>query len=142
MKITPDIIDLVKSSIDIVDVVSDYFPLKRSGRNYKALCPFHQEKTPSFMVNADRQIFRCFGCGAGGDVIEFVMKQEGYSFMEALRALAERGRVSLPETTPENASRRERLLRLHETAAGFYHWVLTKSDRGRAGRTGSDLRVA
>jgi len=134
VKITPDIIDLVKSSIDIVDVVSDYFPLKRSGRNYKALCPFHQEKTPSFMVNADRQIFRCFGCGAGGDVIEFVMKQEGYSFMEALRALAERGRVSLPETTPENASRRERLLRLHETAAGFYHWVLTKSDRGRAGR--------
>lgn len=134
MKFSSDIVDQVKTSTDIVTVISEYFPLKRSGRNFKALCPFHDERTPSFMVNPERQIFHCFGCGAGGDVIAFVMRQEGYSFPEALRHLAERAGMSLPSNDPAAASRHERLLSLHDLAAGFFRWGLSSSRYGARAR--------
>jgi len=134
VKLSGDIVDQVKTGVDIVAVVSEYFPLKRAGRSFKALCPFHDEKTPSFTVSPERQAFHCFGCGAGGDVIAFVMRKEGLSFPEALRQLARRAGVSLPEADPAAAGRRERLLSLHELAAGFFHWGLISSRLGASAR--------
>jgi DNA primase len=94
---TDRVLEEIKSKIDIVDFISDYVQLKKSGQNWKGLCPFHSEKTPSFMVNPSRQIFHCFGCSAGGDVISFVSKYENLSFGESLRLLAKKAGVSLPE---------------------------------------------
>ncbi len=129
-----DQLDLVNSSNDIVEIVSQYLPLKRSGRNFKALCPFHNEKTPSFTVSPEKQIFHCFGCGAGGDVFSFVMRKENMTFPEAVRYLARRANVRLPEADPRAASRREKLYELHQMAAEFYHWGLTKSRAGERAR--------
>ncbi len=91
-----DIISRVRDSVDIVDLVSGYVSLKKTGKNHTGLCPFHAEKTPSFSVNPDKQIFHCFGCGAGGDVFKFIELQEGLNFPEAVRALAGRAGISLP----------------------------------------------
>ncbi len=77
------VLNQIQDRLDIVEIISSYVPLKNSGRNFKACCPFHQEKTPSFMVNPDKQIFHCFGCGAGGNLFSFVMKQERKDFREA-----------------------------------------------------------
>ncbi|MDP8235579.1 MAG: DNA primase [Candidatus Erginobacter occultus] len=131
---SPDQVDLVNSSNDIVEVVSQYLPLKRSGRNFKALCPFHSEKTPSFTVSPDKQIFHCFGCGAGGDVFSFVMRKENMTFPEAVRYLARRANVQLPEADPRAASRREKLFELHRLAADYFHWGLTRSRAGERAR--------
>jgi len=98
----PDhVIDEIKSRADIVEVVSGYFPLRQSGANFRALCPFHDERTPSFNVNQAKQIFHCFGCGEGGNVFTFVMKYEKISFPEAARMLAARYGVTIPETGRE-----------------------------------------
>ncbi len=91
MKLSGDIVEQVKSGVDIVAVVSEYFPLKRAGRSFKALCPFHDEKTPSFTVSPERQAFHCFGCGAGGDVIAFVMRKEVLSRGASAAGPARRG---------------------------------------------------
>jgi DNA primase len=91
-----DIISRVRDSVDIVDLVSGYVSLKKTGKNHTGLCPFHAEKTPSFSVNPDKQIFHCFGCGAGGDVFKFIELQEGLNFPDAVRALAGRAGISLP----------------------------------------------
>ena len=119
------VVDDVKARLDILDVVSGYVSLQKAGRNFKALCPFHQEKTPSFVVFPDTQTWRCFGaCGEGGDVFSFVMKAEGWEFGEALRALAERAGVELKPLTPDQrqqASENERLQGLLEEAARFFH---------------------
>ena len=96
MRLSPEIIDRVRDAADIVAVVSDHVPLKRTGRTWKARCPFHQEKTPSFTVNPDRQIFKCFGCGEGGDVFQFLMEFEKLSFPEAVEMLANRAGIPLP----------------------------------------------
>ena len=87
----------VRGAADIVEVVEDYVKLKRSGRSWKGLCPFHDEKTPSFHVTPDLWIYKCFGCGESGDVFNFVMEMEGVGFVEAMRSLADRYGVSLPE---------------------------------------------
>src|SRR4030066_2132979 len=92
-----DQVDEIKQKTDIVSLLGEYIPLKKAGRNYKALCPFHGEKTPSFMVNPDRQIFKCFGCGEGGDAFSFLKRMEGMEFGEALRFLAQRVGVKLQE---------------------------------------------
>ena len=91
-----EVIEEVKSSNDIVDVISQYVTLKRSGRNFFGLCPFHKEKSPSFSVSPDKQIFHCFGCGVGGNVIHFVSKIENISFMETMEMLANRAGITLP----------------------------------------------
>src|SRR3982750_4209040 len=118
-------IEDLKSHADIVQVVQEHVPLRRSGSAWKGLCPFHGEKTPSFQVNGDKGVFHCFGCGVGGDVIKFVELYEKVTFPEAVRQLA--GRVGMtvpePEDSKEEAdSQREReaLLKIHEVAAAWF----------------------
>lgn len=123
--IPEDKIDEIKRRINIVDLVAGYVNLKQAGRSFIGLCPFHQEKTPSFTVNPEKQIFYCFGCGEGGNAITFVMKHDGLSFPEAVRQLAKRTGVTLPvkPLTAQDRDRlslRERMLQLHIMATGFY----------------------
>jgi DNA primase len=125
-------IQQVAAANDIVEVIGGYFPLKRAGTAYKALCPFHQEGSPSFTVNPARQIFKCFGCGAGGSVFRFVMDYEHVDFSTALRRLAERAGIRLEEQEfsaqdRERLDMRRRLLELHADAAAFFHRTLLKS---------------
>lgn len=124
MRFPPGFIEEVRRRNDIVEVISEYIPLKRAGKNYKALCPFHSEKTPSFIVSPDKQIFHCFGCGAGGDVIGFIMKIEKVSFYDAVLRLAERAGISLKEMDPATLTReareRERIYKLNELALSFF----------------------
>ncbi|MEZ4601531.1 MAG: DNA primase [Syntrophotaleaceae bacterium] len=136
---TENTIQEIRDRADIVDLISSYLPLKRSGVNHLGLCPFHAEKTPSFNVNAARQFFHCFGCGVGGDVFSFLMRMEGLSFPEAVRRLADRVGVDIPDekATPEEERRREereRLLRITEVACEFYHRMLLEEPEGAAGR--------
>jgi DNA primase len=126
------ILEEIKSRIDIVDFISDYVQLKKSGQNYKGLCPFHSEKTPSFMVSQVKQIFHCFGCGSGGDVVGFLMKHENVSFPEALEYLAKKAGVTLRDahfTRDRSSGRREPILRLNEEAMRFFEKNLSSSDR-------------
>ncbi|KWT86943.1 DNA primase [Candidatus Magnetominusculus xianensis] len=117
----------IKSRIDIVDVISDYVGLKKSGTRYKGLCPFHTEKTPSFVVSPEKQVFYCFGCGMGGDIITFVMKEEGMSYNEAIRKLSERAGIKLEIN--QNVQEREVLLQIHRAAAAFFKDQLRKSEK-------------
>ncbi len=117
-------LDELSARNDIVDVVSQYVHLKKSGANYFGLCPFHNEKTPSFSVSADKQLFHCFGCGEGGGVITFVKKAEGLEFIDAVKFLADRAGMQVPEDTKadrEASRRRERLLALLKDSARFFH---------------------
>ena len=134
--IPEDKISEIRNTADIVDIVSEAVLLKKSGRNYIGLCPFHSEKTPSFTVSPEKQIFHCFGCGEGGNVFTFLMKQHGYSFPEALKTLASRYGVDLPNQalTPVQKSRikeRENLLAVNKLALGFFCNALHKSEGGR-----------
>jgi len=119
------VVEDIKSRLDLVDVVSGYVNLQKAGHNYKALCPFHHERTPSFVVFPDTQTWRCFGaCGIGGDVFSFVMKAEGWDFSEALRELAGRAGVELKPLSPQQVDQQEitgRLQRIVQEAAEFYH---------------------
>jgi DNA primase len=130
--------DEVKKRIDIVEFISGYTPLKKAGRTYKGLCPFHAEKTPSFVVFPDTQTWHCFGaCGTGGDVFTFFMQREGLDFSEALRELAQRAGVSLAPPTSETQAadrRRERLLDIHSAAAQYFHHLLRQSKEGAVAR--------
>src|SRR4030042_2580158 len=124
-------VDEVKNRIDIVGLINEYIPLKKAGRNYKAPCPFHNEKTPSFMVSPDRQIFKCFGCGEGGDSFAFMKKMEGMEFGEALRFLAQRSGVQLKEYKPTQAEeKKETLLKISQLSADLFHYLLTKHKLG------------
>ncbi|MGH6631493.1 MAG: CHC2 zinc finger domain-containing protein, partial [Burkholderiales bacterium] len=120
------IAEKVKQQADIVRVVGEYVQLKKAGQNFVGLCPFHSEKTPSFAVHPVKQIFHCFGCGVGGDVFKFVMDIEKLSFPEALKFVADKAGVRLPERrprTPEEAKEtriRTRLVELHEHAARYF----------------------
>jgi DNA primase len=126
-------IEEIKARLDIVDVVGQHVQLQRSGRSFKGLCPFHSEKTPSFIVSPERQSWHCFGaCGTGGDVFSFVMRREGIEFGEALRILAARAGVRLPERRPpEEEQRRERTFAANEAAARWYHELLMESAGGK-----------
>ena len=120
-----EIIDDVRQSNDIVDVISQYVRLKRSGRNYFGLCPFHNEKSPSFSVSPEKQIFHCFGCGVGGNVFTFLTKIEGINFVEAVQQLAERANIQLPTLENNVDSAKEALkakvYKVNEFAAKYYH---------------------
>ncbi len=130
-----NVVEQVSAANDIVEIISQYVPLKRSGRNLKACCPFHQEKTPSFMVQPEKQMFYCFGCGAGGDVFSFLMRHENMSFPEALKTLADRARITLPEKhfPREDGGQKDKLYEVCEAAANFYHELLMK-DAGAEAR--------
>lgn len=137
--IPPETIEQIAAANDIVEVINGYFPLKKAGPAYRALCPFHQEKTPSFTVSPHRQMFKCFGCGAGGGVFRFVMDYEHIEFMAAARKLAERAgiRIVEAELSAEDQARhtlRHRLLELHAEAAGWFHQQLFKSQGAHAAR--------
>ena len=126
-----EIIEEVRQSNDIVDIISQYVHLKRSGRNFFGLCPFHNEKSPSFSVSPDKQIFHCFGCGVGGNVFTFLMKIEGISFIEAVQTLAERANIQLPTFENSRDAAREELkskvYKVNEFTANYYHENLYKS---------------
>jgi DNA primase len=127
--------DEIKSKLDIVDIIRDYVQIKPAGMNFRANCPFHREKTPSFMVSPDKQIWHCFGCGKGGDVISFVMDIEGVDFMEALRILAPKAGVVLRrfEGGPA-ASKRSRIIDILESSADYYHKILLEDKRAFGAR--------
>lgn len=132
----PELIREIKEKNDIVAVVSEYVTLRRAGRSLVGLCPFHSEKTPSFNVNPAKQFFYCFGCGAGGDVISFLMKAESLDFLEAARRLAERVGVAWPENETGDAEdrRKELLFKINKLTAVYYHHCLWKTESGeRAG---------
>ena len=129
MRIPDDKIEDVRAASDILSVVQSYVTLKKRGQNYFGLCPFHQENTPSFAVNPGRQIFRCFGCGRGGNVFAFIMEMERVSFVEAVRVLAERAGIELPAWRSEEreaASESEELVRANGLARDFFHRQLVE----------------
>ena len=137
--IPSEMIEQIAAANDIVEVIGSYFPLKRAGGNFKALCPFHQEKTPSFIVSPSRQTFHCFGCGAGGSVFRFVMDYEHTDFPSAVRKLAARAGITVVETRgAESEDRRyearRTLLKLHADAAEWFHENLLKRDVGESAR--------
>ena len=123
-----DVINQVIERSDIVEIIGNYTALKKTGRNFKALCPFHHEKTPSFVVNPDKQIFHCFGCGVGGNALGFLMRQERLEFPEAVRFLANKAGVVIPDNEPaaQSPSRqlREEILKINALAAVFFHETL------------------
>jgi DNA primase len=128
-------IDEVLAKTDIVELIGSYLPLKKAGRNFKALCPFHAEKTPSFIVSPERQIFKCFGCQIGGNALKFLMEYEKMDFGEALRFLAQRAGITLRDYRPgPQEAKRERLLQLNHLAAELYHFLLTEHRAGEPGR--------
>ncbi len=131
------VVEEIKARLDIVDVIGSYIPLKRSGKNYKALCPFHEEKTPSFVVFPETQTWHCFGaCNTGGDIFSFVMKKEGVDFQGALRLLAARAGISLEreEEGDESARVRQRLREIHAAAAAHFHDLLLRHPQGEVAR--------
>ncbi len=121
----------VKSKLSVVDVVGESVTLKKAGTTYKGLCPFHGEKTPSFVVTPGRESWHCFGCGKGGDIFSFVMERDGLSFPEALRILASKAGVEIDERTKREDIRRKRLRGVLDTAIAFYHSVLLNSKAGK-----------
>jgi len=134
------VLDEIRSRIDLVDIVSQFVSLKKAGQNWKGLCPFHTERTPSFMVNPAKGIFHCFGCGVGGDAFGFLMRQDRLSFPEAVRALAQRAAVELPEERGREGDRdREDLHRAMQLALEFYTEKLWAPGGARA-RTYLDTR--
>ncbi len=121
-------LETIRARVDIVELIGSYLPLKRAGSTYKALCPFHNEKTPSFTVNAQRQIFHCFGCGAGGDVFSFIMQREGMDFAGAATLLARQAGVEIEEEPEEPGGISKNVLfNLNEAAAAFYRRALLES---------------
>lgn len=127
-----EIIEEVRQTNDIVDIISQYVHLKRSGRNFFGLCPFHNEKSPSFSVSPDKQIFHCFGCGVGGNVFTFLSKIEGINFVEAVQTLAERSNIQLPtlENNVDTAKEelKAKVLKVNEFTAAYYHENLYKPE--------------
>ena len=137
--ISPELKDNIREATDIVEIISSYVSLKSAGKNFKGLCPFHQEKTPSFSVNPHGQYFHCFGCGIGGDVFDFLMRAEGLSFMEAMRELAGRAHIACPETGRDaqdaSGNLRQGIKEVMEWTAGCFQKALADAERGNRIRT-------
>lgn len=129
----------IRDRSSILEVVSDYVSLKKAGKNYKGLCPFHSEKTPSFMVNEEKQIFHCFGCGEGGDVFTFLMKVGRFSFPQVVEELAKRYGIKLPAkefslAQKKEMAKRELLFQINQIASEYFHDLLIRSREGEEGR--------
>ena len=134
MRISPEKLDEVRNAIDIVDLIGAFLPLKKRGKSFIGLCPFHVEKTPSFNVSPERQMYHCFGCGVGGNAITFVMDFEKVSFLEAVRSLAEKAGIVLPQDTAEDgdrASEQEQLYQVCREAGLLFYKNLTETDEGK-----------
>src|SRR3989344_4754700 len=130
-------IDEVKTRTNIIDIIGARVTLKKAGRHFKALCPFHSEKTPSFIVSPERQSWKCFGCGKGGSVIDFVMEHDHVDFLEALESLAEKAGVKLTrrhDETPESKLK-QRIFEANHLASEYYHFLLTKHVVGENARS-------
>lgn len=126
-----DDIELIKSKISVVDLISEYIPLKKAGINFKANCPFHQEKSPSFMVSPERQIWHCFGCQKGGDIFKFLMEKESLEFKDALEILAQKAGVVLRKGKKDkNYELSDRIYEANQKAAQFYNYLLTENKVG------------
>jgi len=139
MYIPEEKISEILNNSDIIDIISESVILKKSGRNFFGLCPFHAEKTPSFSVNAGKQIFHCFGCSAGGHVLSFVMKYHGITFPEAAKMLARKYNIILETKELDPAARRkfhlkETLFRLNKTVMGYYFDGFKNSEQGEKAR--------
>ncbi len=135
IRYSEEILDEIRNRIDIIAIISEYVPLKKSGKSYKGLCPFHQEKTPSFMVDSERQIFHCFGCGEGGNIFTFIMKMEKINFPEAVKLLANKAGVQLPVNDKQNSTNvqeKELIFRLNDLAVDYYHKNLFLPEGKRA----------
>ncbi len=137
--VPPETLQRILDRTDLVDLISSYLTLNKAGQNFKGLCPFHSEKSPSFSVNPARQFFYCFGCGVGGDAFTFLMKQEGLDFPEAVRELSQRAGVPLPErreggVRSTSTLSRQRYFQIHEKVAAWYHHNLMASPQGRSAR--------
>ena len=124
-------IDEVKSKTDIVSLLSEYLELKKAGRNYKTNCPFHGEKTPSFMISPELQMYKCFGCGKSGDCFTFLEEHEGMEFGEALKYLADKAGVKLTTFKPEASSEREKIIEINKSTLNFYDYVLNSHPSGK-----------
>lgn len=136
-RIPSNIIDQIRAQSDIVDIIGRYVTLKKAGRNYKGLCPFHKEKTPSFTVSPDKEIFYCFGCGAGGNVFSFIMQHEKVGFGEAARLLAQHANIKIPietERDPQTTSEIDILYEINAFAARFFHHQLIETAAGLPAR--------
>ncbi len=132
---------LIKEKLDIVQTIMEYVPLKKAGIYYKAPCPFHREKTPSFMVNSEKQIWKCFGCSKGGDIFSFIQEMEGLDFSEALKLLADRAGVKIDNYRSEiDKSQKNRILDINQKAAYFFNHVLTEMDGAKGAREYLDNR--
>ncbi len=127
---TDPIVEEIKSKIDIVSIIGEHVQLNKSGSNFKGLCPFHQEKSPSFMVSPELQIYKCFGCGEGGDVFNFLEKYEGMEFPEALKYLSEKTGVKLTSFNKESSSEKDILYELNALSAKYYNFILTSHPVG------------
>ena len=136
--IPDEIVDRVRSSVDIVELISEHVSLKKSGANYIGRCPFHEEKTPSFSVSPAKQIFHCFGCGAGGDAVGFLIRKESFTFPEAVRRLAERAGIEVPERSGRGPGapkgETEALLKANVEAMEYFAWCLSESKVGEKAR--------
>jgi len=122
-RISEVVLEDILSRIDIVDLISGYLPLKKAGRNFRALCPFHHEKSPSFMVSPDRQIYHCFGCGESGNAFKFLMARERMEFREAVEMLAKKAGVVMPDNQPRDPKAESFISAMYgvnELAAKFY----------------------
>src|SRR5437867_272534 len=132
-----EFVDRVRSAADIVRTVGEYVPLRKAGRRLVGLCPFHAEKTASFYVDEQKQLFHCFGCSAGGDVFKFLMLHDKLEFREALEMLAERNGIEIPRLSRREAGARslkERLYEANVAAVSYYRAALADVDGGRAAR--------
>ena len=146
MRYSDDLIEEIRMKNDIVDVISGYVKLQRKGSSYFGLCPFHNEKSPSFSVSPGKQMYYCFGCGAGGNVFTFLMEYENFTFPEALEMLADRAGVELPKLeyskeAKEQADLKSALLQINKEAAKFYYYQLRQKvgEQGMAYLKGREL---
>lgn len=128
-----DDVDLIKQKIDVADLIGTYIPVKKAGRNFKANCPFHDEKSASFVISPERQIWHCFGCAKGGDIFTFVEEYERVDFSEALKLLADKADIKLRKNAfhSKQDEKKNRIYEINHLASQFYHFLLTDHVSGK-----------